>query len=80
MEERLSIDMQAACSKIKISEVLTIHGTEDSRIPFEDAKYYAQYIRPHVLAPIEGADHNFSEAAPAQLMVQKLISFLTSGL
>lgn len=76
----MNTDMLAACAKIKISEVITIHGTEDERIPFEDAKQFARCIRPHVLAPIEGGDHNFTEATCAQLMMQKLVSFLNSGL
>lgn len=79
MEERLNTNMQEAAEKIKVSEVLTIHGTKDQVIPCEDAKHFAQFIMPHVLAQIEGADHNFTEAAASNAMIHKLVNFLTSG-
>ncbi|GMH45363.1 hypothetical protein BSKO_13320 [Bryopsis sp. KO-2023] len=80
MEERVNTDMKLAAERIKVSEVLTIHGTEDRVIPFEDAKRFAEFIRPHMLAPIEKADHNFTNTAASQAMIQKLTAFFTSGL
>lgn len=80
LEERLNTNMQEAAEKIKVSEVMTIHGTKDKVIPFEDAKQFALFIKPHVLAQIEDADHNFTETAAANSMTQKLVNFLTSGI
>ena len=42
IEERLGIDMESVAKKISLSEVLTIHGTEDATIPFQDAEEYSK--------------------------------------
>ena len=42
LAERMDLDMEHACRKITIAEVLTVHGTEDTTIPVEDAHAIAR--------------------------------------
>lgn len=39
---------------------MTVHGSADQVIPFEDAIEFAKIIPNHKLCIVEGADHDFS--------------------
>ena len=80
MNERLNTDMKAAAQAIQLSEVLTIHGSADKVIPVDDAHRFSEFIKPHSLSIIDDADHNYTNPALAQAMIQKVANFLTSGL
>ncbi|XVE54072.1 hypothetical protein DITRI_Ditri03aG0052600 [Diplodiscus trichospermus] len=59
--ERLRTDMHGACLKIdKECRVLTVHGSADEIIPFEDALEFAKIIPNHQLQIVEGADHGYT--------------------
>ncbi|CAD7695713.1 unnamed protein product [Ostreobium quekettii] len=80
MAERMNTDMEAAARKIKLSEVLTVHGTADQVIPVEDSQRFSECIKPHSLFTIDDANHNFANPVHAQAMIQKITNFFTSGL
>jgi len=80
MAERMNTDMEAAAQKIKLSEVLTIHGTADQVIPVEDSQRFSECINPHSLFTVDDADHNYTNPVHAQAMIQKITNFFTSGL
>eukprot|EP00983_Pelagomonas_calceolata_P035552 1112288-Pelagomonas_calceolata.AAC.3 len=42
LEERMSIDMEAAAKRISLSEVLTVHGKADATIPYQDAEAFSR--------------------------------------
>ena len=44
------------------TEVLTIHGTKDTMVPFDVSKKYGKPNQKSDFIPIEGADHGFVEA------------------
>ncbi|CAL5440825.1 unnamed protein product [Camellia sinensis] len=59
--DRLTTDTHAACLLIHNScRVLTVHGSADEMVPFEDAKEFNKYISNHKLHIIEGADHEYT--------------------
>ncbi|KAL7187778.1 hypothetical protein ACSBR1_037770 [Camellia fascicularis] len=59
--DRLTTDTHAACLLIPNScRVLTVHGSADEMVPFEDAKEFNKYISNHKLHIIEGADHEYT--------------------
>lgn len=60
-------------SKICLSDVLTIHGTQDTVIPVEDASKWQQHIKSHQLHLIEGGDHNFKQAKHAKDMIDAVV-------
>eukprot|EP00798_Chlamydomonas_sp_ICE-L_P001339 gene1339-32696_t len=78
--ERESTDMEEACKKITISEVMTIHGTDDTTIPVEDAHSIAKCVRNHTLHLVNGADHNFTDSAHSEMMIKKITEFIQAGL
>lgn len=45
LEDRLSTDMAAACSKIQRTSVLTVHGDADADVPVSEAHKIAQAIK-----------------------------------
>ena len=44
IEERLSIDMEAAAKRISLSEVLTVHGKADATIPYQDGEAFSRCV------------------------------------
>lgn len=44
IEERLSIDMEAAAKRISLSEVLTVHGKADATIPYQDGEAFSRLV------------------------------------
>jgi hypothetical protein len=61
LQDRLDLDMRVVAGSIKLSDVLTIHGTNDRAIPFEDAKQWGKYI----------ANHQYATYAPCDSGAQK---------
>ncbi|XP_006303179.2 uncharacterized protein LOC17900089 [Capsella rubella] len=60
--ERLNTDMHEVCLKIdKECRVLTVHGSADEIIPWEDAKEFEKIIHNHKLEILEGADHCYTK-------------------
>jgi uncharacterized protein len=76
---QLDLDMRSVASNIRLADVLTIHGTLDRAIPFEDAKQWGNHIASHRLLPVEGADHSFLQPAHAAVMVQALVDHVCTG-
>lgn len=64
--------MQVA-AKICMSEVLTVHGTNDSVIPVADANKWQQYVKSHQLCLVEGGDHNFKQAGHAKELIDAVV-------
>ncbi|CAL9223633.1 unnamed protein product [Arabidopsis halleri] len=60
--DRLNTDMHEACLKIdKECKVLTVHGSDDTVVPVEDAKEFATVIPNHKLEIVEGANHGYTK-------------------
>ena len=60
LEDRLSTDMHAACLSVDQNcRVLTVHGSEDEIVPFQDALEFSKLIINHKLHIIKGADHRY---------------------
>ncbi|KVH93964.1 hypothetical protein Ccrd_003970 [Cynara cardunculus var. scolymus] len=60
--DRLNTDMHETCLQIdKDCRVLTVHGSEDSTVPIEEALEFAKIIPNHKLHIIEGANHGFTK-------------------
>lgn len=76
MDERLATDMAEACRHIKCSQVLTVHGTADTTIPYQDALKFDGLIGGHQLVLVEGADHNFRATTHAQELTEAVVSFV----
>lgn len=80
MEERLALDMKSVCEKIKTSEVLTIHGTEDSIVTYDNAEMVAKHVKSHTLFTVQGGCHSFVKPEHAELVIDKIVSFIVDGL
>ena len=53
--------------------IVIVHGTEDARVPFEDARELFNHANePKRLEIIEGADHRFTEPAHRQELLDLL--------
>jgi hypothetical protein len=78
LQDRLDLDMRAVASKIKQSEVLTVHGSKDEVIPDEDAKQWGSCIKNHELRIIDGADHGFTSAEHSEAMISAVIDCCTN--
>ncbi|CAD7703188.1 unnamed protein product [Ostreobium quekettii] len=78
MDERMSMDMDAAARRIQRTNVLTIHGSADAIIPVAEAHKFSA-IRSHDVVIIDGADHNFSNLEHGAALVDKLVEFLMRG-
>ncbi|ONK76318.1 uncharacterized protein A4U43_C03F26340 [Asparagus officinalis] len=78
LEDRLRTDMRAACLSIEQScRVLTVHGSEDETVPFEDALEFSKLIINHKLHIVQGADHRYMSH---QLELAKtLLEFIRSN-
>ncbi|KAG7641331.1 Alpha/Beta hydrolase fold [Arabidopsis suecica] len=60
--DRLNTDMHQACLNIdKQCKVLTVHGSDDTVVPGEDAKEFAKVIPNHKLEIVEGANHGYTK-------------------
>ena len=60
LEDCLSTDMQTACLSVdKNFQVLTVHGSQDETVPFQDAVEFSKLIINHKLHIIQGADHRY---------------------
>ena len=68
--------MEAIAKKIRVTEVLTVHGTADRSIPVADAYQWGKHIASHQLAIIENGDHNFTQPGPAHAMINAAVQFL----
>ena len=79
MEERLCIDMAHVGQSIQKSQVLTIHGIDDTTIPYTDAEEFDKHIRHHKLHLIEGANHNFTKPEHAHNLTQAVLAFLSDS-
>eukprot|EP00201_Polytomella_parva_P016260 CAMPEP_0175054532 /NCGR_PEP_ID=MMETSP0052_2-20121109/9557_1 /TAXON_ID=51329 ORGANISM="Polytomella parva, Strain SAG 63-3" /NCGR_SAMPLE_ID=MMETSP0052_2 /ASSEMBLY_ACC=CAM_ASM_000194 /LENGTH=272 /DNA_ID=CAMNT_0016319237 /DNA_START=108 /DNA_END=926 /DNA_ORIENTATION=+ len=80
LEERMKLDMPAEARRISISEVLTIHGSQDRVVKLADAQGFARIIPSHSLVVVDGADHNFRTPAHADVLVRKVVDFLSNGI
>eukprot|EP00210_Caulerpa_lentillifera_P008529 g8136.t1 len=76
LNERLNTNMEEAAAKIKNSKVLTVHGTSDAVIPFEDAESIDKLVEKHELYLIENADHNFSQDSHLEALTKRVLQFL----
>lgn len=56
----LDMDTYAKCIPPTV-KVLTIHGTNDTTIPYQESEYCTNLIQNTELKLIEGADHNFTK-------------------
>ncbi|MBU0536795.1 MAG: alpha/beta fold hydrolase [Nanoarchaeota archaeon] len=57
--------------------ILIIHGTDDTRVPFEDAKELFNHAsEPKKLELIEGADHRFTAQAHREELIEILIDWI----
>ncbi|KAL1188060.1 hypothetical protein V5N11_009902 [Cardamine amara subsp. amara] len=60
--DRLNTDMHEACLKIgRKCKVLTVHGSDDTVVPVEDAKEFAKIIPNHNLEIVQGANHGYTK-------------------
>lgn len=73
LQDRLDTDMAAAAKKIRLSEVLTIHGSNDRVIPVEDAYRWGDLVTHHALKVISGADHNFVASEHAEQLCAAVV-------
>ena len=76
LQDRLDTDMEAIAKKIRLTEVLTIHGAVDRTVPVADAHQWGRHIASHQLAVIDGGDHNFTQSGPAAAMTSAAVQFL----
>lgn len=61
LNDRLNTNMHEACLQIDTKcRVLTVHGSEDTIIPVEDALEFSKIIPNHKLHIIEGANHGYT--------------------
>ncbi|MCX6707850.1 MAG: alpha/beta fold hydrolase [Candidatus Woesearchaeota archaeon] len=61
--------------------IMIVHGTEDARVPFEDARELFNHANePKRLELIEGADHRFSEPAHRQELLDTLGEWFSATL
>jgi pimeloyl-ACP methyl ester carboxylesterase len=68
MEERVGLDMGAAVAAIRVSKVLTVHGSADAVIPLADGQEFAARLPGSELVVLQGADHNFTAGFSQQLV------------
>eukprot|EP00250_Pteridium_aquilinum_P011281 c19963_g1_i1 orf=262-1098(+) len=62
LKERLSTNMDAALRSIPSScRVMTVHGSKDETVSFEEAEDFERLISNHTLQIIDGADHYFRQ-------------------
>lgn len=76
LQDRISLDMAAVAKKIRLSEVLTIHGTADKSIPVADAHRWGKHISSHQLCIVEGADHCFRSEDHAQVLIDRTVQHM----
>ncbi|HKY50102.1 MAG TPA: alpha/beta family hydrolase, partial [Candidatus Limnocylindria bacterium] len=66
------------------ARVLLIWGSRDTEVPFANAERYAAVLSQarvtHRTATIEGADHDFSPAAPREQMTQRIAEWCQESL
>ena len=75
--ETLAIDNIAIASGIKYVRVLTVHGSEDTATPVQDAYSLHKHLpADSKLCIIQGADHCFTQHASE--MVAAVTDFLTA--
>ena len=80
LNDKMTLDMADVCSRIPDSvEVLTIHGTADTRIPVEDAHSFAEQLKGSRLVTIIDADHKFTQKDHAQTMIAQAVAFVSGG-
>ena len=73
LDDRMRLDMAAVCARIDPTiAVLTIHGSDDDRIPVADARRYAAQLPGSRLHIISGADHNFSAKEHSAELIGKV--------
>lgn len=77
LQDRLDTDMAAAARKIRLAEVLTLHGSADRVIPVEDAYQWGGLITHHELKLVAGGDHNFLAAEHADAVVAAVVERCT---
>mmetsp|Transcript_18237 Transcript_18237/g.33286 ORF Transcript_18237/g.33286 Transcript_18237/m.33286 type:complete len:300 (-) Transcript_18237:1206-2105(-) len=80
LDERMKLDMLSEVRRISLAEVLTIHGSQDRVVKVADAQGLARVIPSHSLAIVDGADHNFKSPVHADLLVRKVVDFLSNGI
>ena len=72
----MKTDMEAISKKIRLAEVLTIHGSADRVTPVSGSQQWGKHIATHQLQIVEGADHNFTQAPHAQAMLNLCVQFI----
>ncbi len=75
---RSSHDMSEVAARIKVSKVLTIHGSKDEIVPVTDAEKIHQIIPNHSLKIIEDANHDFKGLTYIEDIVSAISSFLSN--
>jgi uncharacterized protein len=78
LQDRMDTDMQAAARNIRMTEVLTIHGTKDRVIPVEDAHQWGGVVTNHQLKLIDGADHSFLLPEHSDQMIAAVVEHCTT--
>lgn len=79
LDERLQTDMGEVASSVRLSHVLTIHGTADETIPVSDAAEFDERIRLHKLEMVEGADHGFTSEQHASQVCDLVTRFFIAA-
>lgn len=78
VKERVETDMEEAASRIKYTQVFTIHGAADEVIPIADAHAFDRCIKQHYLRVLPGANHNYTDPDHAQLLVQQVVQWVAA--
>ncbi|KAK4742692.1 hypothetical protein SAY87_000693 [Trapa incisa] len=77
--DRLTTDTRKACTLIPDEcRVLTVHGTIDKIVPYQDALEFAKAIRNHKLLIMDGANHEYTEHLDKLASV--VVDFIKEGL
>lgn len=75
---RSSHDMSDVAERIKVSKVLTIHGSKDETVPVADAEKFHQIIPNHSLTVVEDANHDYNGLIYIEDIVSTISSFLSN--
>lgn len=63
-----------ALKKIKLPTIV-IHGTKDTKVPYEDSREYTTFLTNGVLVTINGAGHGFHEIGETSKAINETLTF-----